>query len=219
MAQENKMDENNISVRDGSDRVTVGESDVEVSTKTDSKEDKSLVRREAYEKVTKDMHKFKSRVKDAEARAAEAEARIKAIEEQTLKEQSRYQELYEREKKQREQAEITRKKDRDLYLRGLKLSSLKAELGNVREEYLAHAAINEIEVNEDGSLSSDSVRAVANKFRQDHPSLLPQQASGNITSYASPTSFSPTSNKPKSIADMSYAEKAAYLKQLKTNRS
>jgi hypothetical protein len=211
------MDENNISVNAGSDRATVvGDPTAEVPAKKgETKEE--FVRRQAYEEVNKDMHKFKSRAKEAEAKAAEAEAKLKAIEEDRLKQEQKYQELYEREKKQREQEAIARKKDRDLYLRGLKLAALKAELGNVREEYLSHAAIDEIEVQENGSLSSDSVRSVANKFRQDHPSLIPQNVSGNITSYASPTSFNSTS-KVKTIGEMSFQEKAAYLKQLKNQK-
>jgi hypothetical protein len=211
------MDDNNITVNTGSDRATVVGDPADVTAKKgESKEE--FVRRQAYEEVNKDMHKFKSRAKDAEAKAAEAEAKLKAIEEDRLKQDQKYQELYEREKKAREVEATARKKDRDLYLRGLKLSALKAELGNVREEYLSHAAIDEIEVQENGSLSSDSVRSVANKFRQDHPTLIPTNASGNITGYASPTSFNPAANKPKSIQEMSYAEKAEYLKQLK-NRS
>lgn len=213
------MDESNISVNNGSNRVTVlndPTAEVPVAKKGETKEE--FVRRQAYEEVNQDMHKFKSRAKDAEARAAEMEAKLKAIEEDKLKQEQKYQELYEREKKQREQEATARKKDRDLYLRGLKLAALKSELGNVREEYLSHAAIDEIEVLENGSLSSDSIRSVANKFRQEHPSLIPTNMGGNITGYASPTSFNPASNKPKSLSDMSFAEKAAYLKQLK-NRS
>jgi hypothetical protein len=208
------MDENNISANTGSDRATVVGDPVDVSTKKgETKEE--FVRRQAYEEVNKDMHKFKSRAKDAEAKAAEAEAKLKAIEEDRLKQDQKYQELYEREKKQREIEANARKKDRDLYLRGLKLAALKGELGNVREEYLSHAAIDEIEVQETGALSSDSVRSVANKFRQEHPSLIPTNVSGNITGYASPTSFNPTSNKTKTLGEMSFAEKADYLKQLK----
>jgi hypothetical protein len=212
------MDESNISANNGSDRATVTDASVADSSakKPESKEE--FVRRQAYEEVNKDMHKFKSRAKDADARAAELEAKLKAIEEDKLKQEQKYQELYEREKKQREVEAAARKKDRDLYLRGLKLAALKAEIGNIRDTYLSHAAIDEIEVQEDGSLNSDSVRSVANKFRQEHPALIPTSSSGGITNQASPTSFNAASTQQKSLSQMSYAEKAAYLKQLK-NRS
>jgi hypothetical protein len=182
--------------------------------KVDQKnEDAQFVKKQAYEEVSQDMHKFKMRAKEAEARAAEYEARLKAQEEAKLMDEKRFQELYEREKKQREDAERTSKKERELYLRAVKLTALKSELGPVKDEYLTHAEIDKIELNADGSLSSESVRQVANNFRQNHAQLLPTQAGGNITSYASPTSFSPA--KPKSLSEMSYAEKAAMLKQLK----
>lgn len=196
----------------GSDRVIVEGAPAEVPAKGETKEE--FVRRTAYEEVNKDMHKFKSRAKDAEAKAAEYEAKLKAVEEQQMKEQQRFQELYEREKKQREQEAVARKKDRDLYLRGLKLSQLKAELGNVRDEYLSHAAIDEIEVLENGTLSSESVRSVANKFRQEHPTLIPQGTAGNLTSYASPTSFNPSSGKTKSLAEMTFDEKSEILRRI-----
>jgi predicted nucleic acid-binding Zn-ribbon protein len=212
------MSDTNPIVNTGSDRATVTEETiVEMSAKTKKEQDAQAeyVRKQAYEEVSKDMHKFKSKAKDAEARIAEFEAKLKAIEEQKLKDEKRYQELYEREKQERERADSNRKKDRELYLRGLKMSALKSELGNIKDAYLTHAAIDEIEINEDGTLSSDSVRSVANKFRQEHSQLIPSDVSGNITSFASPTSFSPTSGKVKSLNEMSYEEKARYLKQLK----
>jgi hypothetical protein len=205
----------------GSDRVTVTEEKIaEMQTKQtkEQKEAAEYVRRQAYEEVSNDMHKFKSKAKEAEARVAEYEAKLRAVEEQKLKDEKRYQELYEREKQEREKAEITRKKDRELYLRGLKMSALKAELGQIKDAYLTHAAIDEIEVDDNGSLNSESIRAVANKFRQEHPQLLPSEASGNITSFASPTSFNPSAGRPKTINDMSFEEKAAYLKQLKNKK-
>lgn len=214
------MSQDNATVNTGSDRVTVTEEKlIEMSGKQskDSETAAEYVRRQAYEEVSKDMHKFKSKAKDAEARIAEYEAKLKTIEEQKLKDEKRYQELYEREKQERERAEGVRKKDRELYLRGLKMSALKAELGNIKDVYLNHAALNEIEVNEDGSLSSESVREVANKFRQEHPQLIPMEASGNITNFASPTSFN-SSSKAKTLQDMSFEEKAVYLKQLKNKK-
>jgi len=213
------MSETNTGDNGSNGIVTVTESDVINTTKQTKKSDEiaDYVRKQAYEEVSKDMHKFKSKAKDAEARIAEFESKLKAIEEQKLMDEKRYQELYEREKQEREKAESTRKKDRELYLRGLKMAALKTELGSIKDAYLMHADIEGIEVNDDGSLVSDSVRSVANKFRQDHAQLIPTDASGGITSFASPTSFKPSSGK-KSLAEMSYEEKSAHLRQIKNNK-
>jgi chromosome segregation ATPase len=187
-----------------------------IPTQKEKEQKDEFVRKTAYEEVTSDMHRFKSRAKDAEAKAAEYEAKLRAIEDEKLKSEQRYQELYEKEKREKEQLADTRKKERELYLRGLKLGALKSELGNVKDAYLMHADISAIEINEDGTLNSESVRKVANQFRQEHAALIPSQAGSNITNFASPTSFNPKA--PKSINDMSYAEKAAYLQQLKKNK-
>jgi len=211
-------DKNNIITSSDSDRAIVqGDPNAEVTAGGTQEEKDAFVRRQAYEEVSKDMHKFKDRFRDAEARAAEYEAKLKAIEEQKLKDEQKYQELYEREKNERTKAEQARESERQLYLRAVKLSALKAELGNIKDQYLMHADIDSIEVKEDGTLSSESVHSVVNKFREEHPALIPQQSSGNITNYASPTSFN-SAPKDKSLSEMSYEEKANYLKQLK-NRS
>ena len=194
--------------------VTVTE-DIIASKKKEAvkEETDGFVRKQAYEEVTTDMHKFKSRAKDAEAKAAELSAQLKSIEDEKLKSEQRYQELYEKEKREKEQLADTRKKERELYLRGLKLGALKGELGNIKDAYLMHAEISAIEINEDGTVNSETVRKVANQFRQEHAALIPSVQGSNITNFSSPTQFSPQS--PKSLNDMNFAEKAAVLKSLK----
>ncbi len=207
----------NVAASD-SDRVTITQDPTAaVTAKQDQESKEAYVRRQAYEEMQKDMHKFKDRSKEAEARAAEYEAKLKSIEEQKLKDEQRYQELYEREKQERAKAQEHLENERQVYMRAVKLNALKTELGgNIKDEYLSHASVDSISINDDGTLSSESVREVANKFRQDHPMLIPSNASGNITNFASPSSFNANSG-PKSLDEMSYEEKAEYLKQLKNN--
>lgn len=176
------------------------------------------VARKAYEEVTGDMHKFKNRHKEAQARINELEARMKAAEESKLKEQDQWKELYERERQQREEAENVRQQEKDLYLKSIKLSALKGELGgNIKDEYLQFADVNNIEMAEDGSLSSESVKHVANQFRQDHPSLVSKQENVNITSPAAGSNV--TYQQPeKSVNEMSLEEKKQYLRDLTEKR-
>ena len=175
------------------------------------------VARKAYEEVSTDMHKYKAKLKAEAAARAEAEAKLKAIEEAKMVEQNQFQELYEREKKAREDAEVARQQEKDLYLRSVKLSALKSELGgNVKDEYLQFANVESIEIKEDGSLSSESIQSVANQFRQDHPSLVGKNESVNITNQAAASQF----EKPpeKGLNQMSWEEKARLLNEMK-NRS
>ena len=75
---------------------------VQPQTESTSQEETKFVPATAYKEVSSDMHKFKNRAREAEAKANELAERIKAIEEDKLKEQQRFEELYEREKAERE---------------------------------------------------------------------------------------------------------------------
>lgn len=175
-----------------------------------------FVNRSAYEDVTKDMHKYKAKVRDTEAKLNEYATKLKAIEEQKLKDQEKWQELYEREKNERERLTQERENDKNLYLRSVKMSALKQELGGqVKDEYLSFADLDSIELKEDGSLSSDSVHAVANDFRQNHPGLVSSNSNSGITSVASPTNSAVQTKETKSLEQMSIEEKAELLKTLK----
>lgn len=191
-------------------------SNEEVENKPEVQETKEqYVNRKAYEEVTKDMHKYKSQAKEIAAMKNELEAQLKAIEEQKLADQNRWQELYEREKQEKEKVYTERNKDKELYLRSVKLSALKSELGSeIKDEYLSFADLDGIEIREDGSLSSESVHKVANDFRQNHPGLMPQSSNSGITNVASPTGI-PVQKDEKTLNNMTFEEKAALLKRLK----
>jgi len=186
---------------------------VEPVVTDDAKKDE-YVARKAYEDVSKDMHKYKSQVRDAQAAMNEAEAKLKAIEDQKLKDNQQWEELYNQQCAKSENAEKMRSQDKQLYLRSVKLNALKSELGGkVKEDYLSFANLDDIDINEDGTLSSDSVRTVANSFRQAHPQLIPSEGNPDITNSATKTSFS--NDVDPEVAKMSFEEKAKLLNELK----
>lgn len=169
-----------------------------------------FVQRKAYEEVTSDMHKFKSQAKESSAKANELEAKLKALEESKMKEQNRYQELYEQEKKLREESDSNRGKDKDLYLRAVKKSALKSALGGeIQDEYLVHANVDAIEIRDDGTLSSESVDLVANSFREKHSQLIPSSGGGTITSNPSPANGT-IGTVVKTLGQMTTQEKVDY---------
>ena len=175
------------------------------------------VAKKAYEEVSRDMHKNKAKAREAEARSAQLEAEIKAIKEAELIKEKQFQTLYEQEKEKAASLEAARKKDNEMFLKTAKKSALKQELGGkIKDVYLNRAALNEIEVNDDGTLSSESLLTVANKFRQEFPEVIPTSENLNITGNASPTQIA--MNGPKELGEMSFEEKALLLKQIKTNK-
>lgn len=178
--------------------------------KADSNPNEEFVPKNAYEEVSKDMHKYKAQAKAEAAAKAELETRLKAIEESKLVEEKRFEELYQKEREAKEKAETALKSTNDHYIRSVKMTALMRELGNIKPKYLAHAALDEIVVHDDGTLSSESVTKVANKFRQENPELVPSQGTGNITDNA-PVNNTFTANEKKSLENMTQDEKRQLL--------
>ena len=55
-----------------------------------------FVSKSAYEDVSKDMHKFKSKLRETQAYTNELESRLKALEEEKMAEQAQWKELFEK---------------------------------------------------------------------------------------------------------------------------
>lgn len=175
-----------------------------------------FVARSAYEEVSKDMHKYKSQAKDAAAKAAELEAKIKAAEEAKMQDEKRFEELYQKEKEAREKAELALRNTDEHYKKSVKMTALMRELGgNIEPKYLQHAALDEITVRDDGTLSSESVTAVANKFRQENPRLVPTQSASNLNDQA-PGSSTPSATPLATLENMTQSEKRALLASKRT---
>ena len=53
------------------------------------------------------------------------------------------------------------------------MNALKSELGgSIKDTYLVHADLEGISFKDDGSVDSESLLEVANKFRQEHGQLI-----------------------------------------------
>jgi len=199
-----------MSVEDQSQASSEGKDQVVNGGSQDNSQD--VVHRKAYEEVTKDMLKYKSERKELQARLNEIETQMKAAEEQKLKDNEKWQQLAEQKEKELEHLKQQTLAEKNRYLDSVKRNALKNELGGkINEAYLVHADINSIEFNEDGTLNPESVAAVANKFREDHSTLIPSNANNSITNQA-PSNEAPA---PKSLEQMSTAEKIALLNNRK----
>ena len=179
----------------------------------DVRED-SFVPKPAFEEVTRDMHKFKSKYKNVAAELEALKAEREAAERARLEEQQQFQKLYEEEKKRRAQLEQSLSEKDKQYQTFTKKQALKSALGDVKDEYLSFANVDAIEFLDDGRLDPESVHRVANEFRQSHPQLISKPVAGDITSKAAPIE---NGLKPGQvdISKLSTKEKIEMLKQLK----
>ena len=177
-----------------------------------------VVSKKAYSQVQQDMHKFKAEKKELQMKLNELQATLEAQEKSKLEEQNRYEELYRKAEDEKNALLSERQREKQLFIDAVKKSALKTELGgNIKDAYLNLADYSQIEMNEDGSLNSETVRNAANQFRQDHPALVPSQASGAINSVAPPTNPG-IQNQPKGAADMSREEKIQKLLEIRQQK-
>lgn len=195
------MSEENNQVRD----------QVEQSSGADS-ETAKVVPKSAYEDVSKDMHKYKSKLREKEAYAAELEVRLNQIEESSLAEKQQYKELFEKRNAEFESLKHEVAEERNKYLRSVKRNALKNELGGkIKDEYLVHANLDSITFNEAGSVDPESLLNVANKFRETYPELIPASSSQNATGYAPPSNSTFSGQELKPLSKMSMEERKALL--------
>lgn len=174
------------------------------------KDKEAFVNRSAYEEVTKDMHKYKNSFKEMQAKLNEREAQLKAIEEASMAEQNQWKELAERREQEKLELENSLKQTQNHYMKSVKMTALMRELGDIKPKYLQHADIDSIVVHDDGSLSSESVIAVANKFREENPELVPSSNAGTITDNA-PGQDTFRNEKPLDLDNMTADEKRALI--------
>lgn len=163
-----------------------------------------VVSKSAYEEVTRDMHKNKQKAKQLELALNELKTQMKAQEEAKLREKEQYKELFEKRDAELEQTRREVEEEKTRYMKSVKISALKQELGaSVRDEYLGFADLNSITINDDGMIDSESLSNVANEFRKQHGQLIPTDQSVNVTGHA-PTNDE-VSN-PANTSGMSAAE-------------
>lgn len=192
----------------------MSEENSQVSNQADnasSASEEQYVSKNAYEGVTKDMHKYKSKLKEREAYIAELEAQTRAAEEAALAEKQQYKELFEKRDAEFERLKQEREDERRAYLEGVKRQALKQELGNIKDEYLVHADLSSIQFSDDGrTISRESIQDVANSFREKYPELIPVKNVKQPTGTAAPTDVS-VSGDLKPLSQMNYEEKRALM--------
>jgi len=188
----------------------------EPSNSVEPKEE--FVSKKAYEDMQRDMHKYKAKSKSISALNAEYEAKLKAAEDDRLVENEQWKELAQKTKKELETYKSQSIEDKNKYLKSVKMQALKQELGgNVKDIYLSHANIADIEINsENGLVDNDSLLQVANAFRNDHSVLLQKTKGGNPTGPAA----SEHEHVEKPLSDISIQERKEMLRtKINNNRS
>lgn len=162
-------------------------SDVNETDKTVASGENDKVAYETYKKVLKQYKQTKAQLEEYSSQVSELKARQESEEVERLEKQKEFQKLYEAEKSRAEKLAAEKQALESSVTLDKKRAALKAELGGVKkEDYLSLASIDAIKVGPDGSIDSESLKEVANTFREQYPdvlvgsnSLLPNKAAGS----------------------------------------
>jgi len=132
-----------------------------------------LVPKQAFVEVTADMHKYKNEVRETKAQLIKEREEKETLVREKMEAEKQYKELYEKERDEKAKALEQIKVERKNFLDSHKINYLIQELGGLaRSEYIKHANLNAIEINEDGTVDQNSLKKEADRFRQEHAVLL-----------------------------------------------
>jgi len=138
----------------------------------DQDEKPKFVSREAYERLQRDLVKFKGRFREADSKLNEFESDKKAREEAKLLEEKKFQEIIEqKELKIKElMGTVDNYQIRDQQAK--KYTALTSAIGKkIPDKYLPVIPLDEIQI-VDGEIDSDQVKEVAGRFLSTYPEIF-----------------------------------------------
>lgn len=132
-----------------------------------------FVSKKAYQEVSTDMHRYKQELRETQARLNEIQAEKEAREREALAEQGKWEELYKKNQQELEAAKQERASEQNKFVDYHKKNSVLNKVGGFkRDEYNKFIDVNNIEMNEDGSIDEASLELEVDRIRQSYPELL-----------------------------------------------
>lgn len=163
-----------------------------------------VVSKDAYAKVSTDMHKFKSEAKALQAKLADIQAEQEAKDKAALEEKEQWHTLYKKAEEKLKGLETERQNERNKFVESHKINAVIQTLGGFKKpEYNKFIDSSKVEVTEDGSVDSSSVQSEVERIRREYPELLKTSNKTPLPSDA-PRQFA-----QKSVKDMTADERAA----------
>jgi hypothetical protein len=163
-----------------------------------------VVSKDAYAKVSTDMHKFKSEAKALQAKLADIQAEQEAKDKSLLEEKEQWHTLYKKAEEKLKGLETERTTERTKFVESHKINAVIQTLGGFKKnEYNKFIDSSKIDVADDGSVSESSVLLEVERIRKEYPELLKTSNKAALPADA-PRQFA-----NKSVKDMSADERAA----------
>jgi hypothetical protein len=128
---------------------------------------------ETYKRTVSREKALKAQLAEAQAKAKEFDDWKAQQEEQKMMEEKKYKELLTKRDEEIKKEREARSNLQNQMVSSLKRQALERELGGVkRPEYLSFADLASIELGEDGQIVIESLKSVADAFRNTHADLI-----------------------------------------------
>lgn len=139
----------------------------------DDNEEPQTVSYDSHKKLL-DQHKAsRQKARDLQAALDAANADKVAAEEKRLADEKKFEDLYNKEKVERSKLQETVQNMTSRQVETGKRDAIKSALGGIRkDDYAKFFDLSIVQLNDDGSADAESVKAAANKFRENYPELV-----------------------------------------------
>ena len=167
---------------------------------------------ESHKKAVGQIKNFRAKLEESNAKLAKYEADAEAAEEARLKETNEWKTIAEKKEAELLETRGTLNKINDSIVRAEKIDAFEAKLGAQlkNREYAKHINLEAIPTNESGEIDEEALDAEVSRFRDIHGDSLIK--TNNIATLPNGAGAKP---QPKSIEDMSAAERIALRKELR----
>jgi len=129
------------------------------------------------------------------------ESKLKAYEDEKLKEQSRWKELYETKENELKSLRDQAENERKAFIESQKMSVILNELGGLKNEKYSTFIDTSKVIYSDGSIDRTTLSAYIEDFKREHPDLLKQREK-----VPTPPSVAPKSNSAEDLSKLSFSE-------------
>lgn len=176
-------------------------------------ETQDVISKDAYKKVSSDMHKYKQEAREMAAKLAEIQAEQEARDRAALEEKEQWHTLYKKAEKKLKDIENERITEKTKFIESHKVNAVLQNLGGFKKtEYNKFIDVNNIQVGDDGSVDEQTVASEVERLKREYPELIKAKPVAPLPSAAS-KGFN-----AKSVTDMTPDERAAARRQLLTNK-
>jgi len=187
----------------------MSEQDKDIKIENEAKEE--FVSKKAYQDVSTDMHKYKTDLKETKALLNQIQAEQEAVKKEALAEQGRWEELYNSNQSELDQIKQERDSDKNKFVDYHKKNSVLQKIGGFkRDDYNKFIDVENVSMNDDGSLNEDSLMNEVDRIKQEYPELLKSASNTKLPNDA------PKGNEvgPQDANKLQGHEKVQYLKSL-----